>query len=852
MQEKLKFENMLSKFPVETSHIRPTTKFSLTSHHKQNLSFKIVCCEKNGSSDSPNSSSSSSSSSAQDKKFGFKLVGQALGGKNWKFNDIDAHAMQGSVNHWLSKTQSFFNEVTSPLVKSVHDRKPNPQNDNEDMDDILITEPTIDSRTSGGDFSEAAIVSIEQFSRMNGLTGQKMQKIFKALVPESVYNDPRNLVEYCCFRFLSRNSSEVHPCLKEPAFQRLIFITMIAWEHPFRKGKGNRAKLFERNNFQRELVGEEAFIRIGPAVSGVADCPTVHNLFKALAGDDKGISFSIWSTYINELLKVHEGRKSYQFQEFSDFSKEKVLCLGSSRKQPVIRWANNMAWPGKLTLTDRALYFEAVGLVGERDAVRLDLTHNDSSVEKTRVGPLGSNIFDSAISVTSGPESASLVLEFVDLGGEMRRDVWYAFISEVIGLYKFIREYGPKDSDQSVYDIYGAHKGKDRAVTQAINAIARLQALQFMKRALDEPTKLVQFSYLHNAPYGEVVLQTLAVNLWGGTLIKKLTDVDDSEPEMNVRQTGEAPESSNHVFDIDGSIYLRKWMRSPSWGTSASLAFWKNSSVRHGVLFSKNLVVADVSLVEKASMTCRDKYKVAEKTQATIDAAMIEGIPSNIDLFKELVLPLTITARNFERLRHWDDPLVTASFLGLVYTLIFRNLMSYIFPVTLMIFAAGMLVLKGLKEQGRLGRFFGKVTIYDQPPSNTIQKIIALKEAMREVEKSLQNVNVVLLKIRSIILAGHPQVTMEIALALLLGSILLLLVPFKYILAFLIFDLFTRELEFRREMVEAFTKFLKERWDAVPAAPVVVLPFEEKESETESELGAVQKKQVEKVKPERS
>lgn len=84
--------------------------------------------------------------------------------------------------------------------------------------------------------------------------------------------------------------------------------------------------------------------------------------------------------------------------------------------------------------------------------------------------------------------------------------------------------------------------------------------------------------------------------------------------------------------------------------------------------------------------------------------------------------------------------------------------MSYIFPVTLMIFAAGMLVLKGLKEQGRLGRFFGKVTIYDQPPSNTIQKIIALKEAMREVEKSLQNVNVVLLKIRSIILAGHPQV----------------------------------------------------------------------------------------------
>lgn len=88
--------------------------------------------------------------------------------------------------------------------------------------------------------------------------------------------------------------------------------------------------------------------------------------------------------------------------------------------------------------------------------------------------------------------------------------------------------------------------------------------------------------------------------------------------------------------------------------------------------------------------------------------------------------------------------------------------------------------------------------------------------------------------------------TTEVALALLLGSTSLLLVPFKYILAFVIFDLFTRELKFRRQMVEAFMSFLKERWDAVPAAPVVVLPLEDKES------GAEQKKGVVRVKAERS
>ena len=85
-------------------------------------------------------------------------------------------------------------------------------------------------------------------------------------------------------------------------------------------------------------------------------------------------------------------------------------------------------------------------------------------------------------------------------------------------------------------------------------------------------------------------------------------------------------------------------------------------------------------------------------------------------------------------------------------------MLPYLFPMTLMLLAASMLLLKGLKEQGRLGRYFGKVTIRDQPPSNTIQKIIALKQAMREVEKFMQDLNISLLKIRTIILAGQPQV----------------------------------------------------------------------------------------------
>lgn len=224
----------------------------------------------------------------------------------------------------------------------------------------------------------------------------------------------------------------------------------------------------------------------------------------------------------------------------------------------------------------------------------------------------------------------------------MRRDIWHAFISEIIALHKFIHEYGPKDGEESIFHVYGAHKGKDRATTSAINGIARLQALQFMRKLLDDPTKLVQFSYLQCAPYGDVVQQTLAVNCWGGPLITKFIGTG-SQPAPEARPSSEMVESSSHVFDTDGSVYLQQWMRSQSWTSSVSVTFWKNSSLRQGIVLSKNLVVADATLVERAAEICRQKSKVVEKTQATIDAAMLKGIPSNIDLFKVKLLKFIIS-----------------------------------------------------------------------------------------------------------------------------------------------------------------------------------------------------------------
>lgn len=225
------------------------------------------------------------------------------------------------------------------------------------------------------------------------------------------------------------------------------------------------------------------------------------------------------------------------------------------------------------------------------------------------------------------------ILEFVDFGGESRRDVWYSCISEIISLYEFIREYGPDDEDSSIHHVYGAHRGRRRAISSAANSIARLQSLQYIQRLSEDPSKLVQLSFLKNAPDGDIVLQTLAVSFWGGPLIKKSEKAGHGATQWS-RPSEDFSSGNEHVFDVDGSVYLRKWMTSSSWMSSSSVAFWKNSSIKNGIILAKNLVVSDLNLIERAALTCKDKSQKVEKTQATLDAAMIKGIPSNIDLFK--------------------------------------------------------------------------------------------------------------------------------------------------------------------------------------------------------------------------
>ncbi|KMZ64558.1 hypothetical protein ZOSMA_35G00130 [Zostera marina] len=179
-------------------------------------------------------------------------------GDEWK---LDKDVVREKMSSWLVKARGMFKDVASPLVNSPQGRSLGiaaiDSDDGTEIENVIklflkTSEVTLNRKTPTGYLSPAAVLSIEQFGRMNGLTGRKIQQIYEDVAPEHIRYDARSLVEYACFRYLSKDRSIIRASLKDIAFQRLIFIAMLAWQQPYTKD-GDLHTSLEKLSFQ--LVG---------------------------------------------------------------------------------------------------------------------------------------------------------------------------------------------------------------------------------------------------------------------------------------------------------------------------------------------------------------------------------------------------------------------------------------------------------------------------------------------------------------------------------------------------------------------------------------------------------------------
>ncbi|KAI3946453.1 hypothetical protein MKX01_017669 [Papaver californicum] len=281
----------------------------------------------------------------------------------------------------------------------------------------------------------------------------------------------RNFLEYCCFQTLSLSTQVNNGHLGDKKFQRLTYDMMLAWEAPAATSQPSI------NVDEECTVGREAFSRITPSVPTISDVITCENLFDLLTTSTGGrLCFSVYEKYVEALER-----------------EERILELdGTVTTQPVLEHFGGSTWPGRLTLTDYALYFEAHTMVSFEKVKTYELSEDLKQVVKPELtGPWGARLFDKGDMYKSVSLPEPIVMEFPELNGHCCRDYWLAVVREILYAHKFIRKFNIEGVD------------RDEIILKAVIGILWIQAVLEITTAKSVCTEtLLMFNQCDRLPGG--------------------------------------------------------------------------------------------------------------------------------------------------------------------------------------------------------------------------------------------------------------------------------------------------------------------------------------------------------------
>lgn len=664
---------------------------------------------------------------------------------------------------------------------------------------------------------------VARCSKILGISTKELQALFDVELPDNLRQPPsyaRNFLEFCSYKALHLAITQPN-YLNDKEFCRLTFDMMVAWEDPGVDGnlinkesaccsnqdaEGEDGwSLFYSNSTKmavqvddKKTVGPEAFARIAPTCPVIADVTTVHNLFDVLASSSgPRLHFLIYDKYLRSLEKVAKfAQNALGPQVISTLSLadgEIVIDVdGTVPTQPVLQHIGMSAWPGRLTLTNYALYFETgVGLYDK--AVKYDLATDLKQVIKPELtGPLGARLFDKAVMYKSTSIAEPVYLEFPEFKGSLRRDYWLDICLEILRAHRFIRKYHLKGNQQS------------EVLARAILGIFRFRAVREAFRVSSSNYKtLLCFNLAESLPGGDMIMETLASRM---TLIT---------PSAGQQEVSSSPNANRrHIFPAALMTLIRLKIVSLKEGEVNNEATYLAGDLHVGELNPLEAVVKQLEL---------DTGK-AEAAQATVDQVKVEGIDTNIAVMKELLFPVIETYNRLERLASWNDPYKSVMFVLLFSYLIHRGWTKYILPSIFVFLALMMLWRKYVWRRRQLESF----KIIAPPGKNAVEQLILLQEAVSQVESFIQSGNVALLKIRALLFAVAPQATDKLTLLLLALASAIIFLPLKYLMLIAFLEYFTRYMPLRREDSERGMRRLKEWWIRIPAAPVEIVKPDDK------------------------
>lgn len=645
---------------------------------------------------------------------------------------------------------------------------------------------------------------------------EELQHRFDIELPESVkqlFTYARNFLEFCSYQALYKVSRSPD-YLSDPDFRRLTYEMMLAWEAPCVECERGTKETSSNNEEveddkdgslfysspismavqvdDKKTVGREAFERIAPVCAVVADIITVHNLFDALTSSTgPRLHFIIYDKYLRSLDKVIKAAKNTLGPSLTNLPLSDVEIIidieGAVPTQPVLQHVGISAWPGRLTLTNYALYFEALGVGVYDKAVRYDLATDLKQVIKPELtGPLGARLFDKAVMYKSTTVTEPVYFEFPEFKGNFRRNFWLDISLEILYSHRFARKNHFKETQQS------------EVLARAILGIYRYRALREAFQFFSSQYKtLLSFNLAESLPGGDVILETLASRL-------ALLNVDNSP------HTVKNPPTSSPFSLL----------------ALSQLGFIPQ---KNAILDGEALIVGDFCVGETNPLETAVKQSIsdtgrAEAAQATVNQVKVEGIETNLAVMKELLLPVIQLATLLELLSSWKAPIKSTVFLMLTSFAIIRGWIAYILALVFVFFAIVMLWNRYFNKGKPLEAF----RIIAPPNRNAVEQLLTLQEVISQYEALIQTANVILLKIRAILFAVLPQATDGVALSLVFLAVVLAFVPLRFLILFVFVEAFTRELPYRRDSNDRWLRRLREWWFRIPAAPVQLVRADEK------------------------
>ncbi|KAG0474310.1 hypothetical protein HPP92_013996 [Vanilla planifolia] len=636
----------------------------------------------------------------------------------------------------------------------------------------------------------------------------------------------RNFIEFCSYKTLHLITNQPD-LLGDKEIRHLMFDMLLAWEtpdteseralkessfckHPIVEDEDD-GSLFSVSATSmavqvdyKNTVGQEAFAKITPACPIIADSITVNNLFDALTNSSGGqLHLLIYDKYLKCLNKLLNSARSLVGPTSTSTLQlahgEIILDFeGTLPTKPIFQHIGIATLPGRLTLTNRALYFERFGVTSHDEAIRYDLaTDLRQVVKRDLTGPWGARLFNNAVMYKTSSLVEPVLFEFPQFIGHSRRDYWLAIIREVLYAHKFIRKFNLKQYQQ------------EEAISMSIFGIFRFRVIKdFFHNIPSQFRTTLLFNLAEKLPKGDKILVALYNQM--ELMLAQSHHRDSIGTSFSGRMQHGLFPINIYALSKTGFVILPNEL-------------WPQ---RIDILFG-DVHVGETSQLQKAVKRTICYSSRAEAAQATLDQVKVEDIETNLTIMKELLFPLAELGKQLYSLTEWQDNFNSTVFLLLVLYILYRRWFWYMWPSIFLSLSALLL----WNKYYRKGRQIEAFKIMTPPNRNTVELLLTLQETISQLEAYVQTGCIVLLKLRAIVFAAFPQTTNKVAYVLVAIAVIFTFVPLRHLVVVLLLEFYTREMPLRKASSEKLMRRLREWWVRIPAAPVqLIKPPESKKT----------------------